>query len=158
MGKHSVNVNDVKIGDVLVKPIRHRSRVLECLAPISSEEDGRHPFVSCLRLKFDWNVPAGFGVSAGNMHVHAVRNQSSAHRHERVARPAILWRYRWNYMQNFHGVGIFDQRPGLSDRGVLTHLPIAFRFLKFHSRATSFDNVIHGDVCETAKPLCCAHS
>lgn len=109
MRKDSVNVDQVKVGDVIAEPIRQRSRVLERLTPISSEEDRGYAFVSCRRMQFRSNVTTGLGIRAGNLHFNTARQQSVAKRNERVARPAVLRRKSRNDVQDFQ-VKLFAPR------------------------------------------------
>src|SRR5260370_37096468 len=101
MGKDSMNMDQGKGGDLIVQPIRQRSRVLECLTPISSEEDRGYAFVRCRRLQFRANVAARLGVRAGNLHRDPARDQRSAHGRQRKAWSAICRGDRWNDVKDY---------------------------------------------------------
>ena len=97
-----MDVHDVKIPDVPIKPGCKQARILEGLAPLAREEDRRNALPAQLGATFDGQARRTICVGRGDQHTHALVGQRPAHADDGVAGSAIPRSYGGNHVEYIH--------------------------------------------------------
>src|SRR6266851_6549068 len=97
-----MDVHNVEIPDVPIKPGCKQARILEGLAPLAREEDRRNALPAQLGATFDGQARRTIFVGRGDQYTHALVGQRPAHADDGVAGSAIPRSYGGNDVEYIH--------------------------------------------------------